>query len=112
MGRIFGCYFFSTNIDKIPDDERKFIKKIHNIRVLCYMDNRRCDPVLLEAISRRLKQIRKEKGLSQRIVYIDTDIHIGKIESGKINVSISTIHRLCEYYGLTLEEFFRGIETR
>ncbi len=70
------------------------------------MDNSRCDYDLLQAVARKLKQLREAKGLSQRIVYIDTDFNIGKIEVGKTNITISTLSRLCNYYGTSLKEFF------
>lgn len=74
------------------------------------MDNSRCDYDLLQAVARKLKQLREAKGLSQRIVYIDTDFNIGKIEVGKTNISISTLSRLCNYYGITLREFFDTLD--
>lgn len=74
------------------------------------MDNSRCDYDLLEAVARKLKQLRKAKGLSQRIVYIDTDFNIGKIEVGKTNITISTLSRLCKYYGTSLKEFFNELD--
>ena len=69
------------------------------------MDNSRCNYDLLQAVARKLKQLREAKGLSQRIVYIDTDFNIGKIEVGKTNITISTLSRLCNYYGTSLKEF-------
>jgi len=74
------------------------------------MDNFRCDYDLLEAVARKLKQLREAKGLSQRIVYIDTDFNIGKIEVGKTNITISTLSRLCNYYGTSLKEFFNELD--
>ena len=73
------------------------------------MDNSRCDYDLLQAVARKLKQLREAKGLSQRIVYIDTDFNIGKIEVGKTNITISTLSRLCNYYGTSLKEFFNEL---
>ena len=73
------------------------------------MDNSRCDYDLLQAVARKLKQLREAKGLSQRIVYIDTDFNIGKIEVGKTNNTISTLSRLCNYYGTSLKEFFNEL---
>ena len=64
------------------------------------------------AIARRLKELREQKGVSQQYVYIDTDLNVGKIEVGKTNISVSTLNILCDYYGISLEEFFRGIETQ
>ena len=74
------------------------------------MDHSRCDYDLLETVARKLKQLREAKGLSQRIVYIDTDFNIGKIEVGKTNITISTLSRLCKYYGTSLKEFFNELD--
>ena len=74
------------------------------------MDNSRCDYDLLQAVARKLKQLREAKGLSQRIVYIDTDFNIGKIEVGKTNITISTLSPLCNYYGTSLKEFFDELD--
>ena len=74
------------------------------------MDNSRCDYDLLEAVARKLKQLREAKGLSQRIVYIDTDFNTGKIEVGKTNITISTLSRLCNYSGTSLKEFFNELD--
>ena len=74
------------------------------------MDNSRCDYDLLGTVARKLKQLREAKGLSQRIVYIDTDFNIGKIEVGKTNITISTLSRLCKYYGTSLKEFFNELD--
>ncbi|MCC8089214.1 MAG: helix-turn-helix domain-containing protein [Rikenellaceae bacterium] len=34
---------------------------------------------------------------------------MGNLELGKTNISISTLSILCEYYGITMEEFFKGL---
>jgi transcriptional regulator with XRE-family HTH domain len=61
---------------------------------------------LLSAVAKRLKNLRSEKSLSQEEVYNDTEIHIARIETGKFNISISTLDALCEYYSISLEKFF------
>ena len=66
---------------------------------------------LLMQMVERLRQIRKERGLSQDDVFIDTDIHIARIESEKRNISVSTLSDLCDYFGISLKEFFEGINT-
>ncbi len=64
------------------------------------------DTMLLEAIAGRLKELRAEKGVSQETVYEDTGVHIGKIETARYNITVSTLSKLCNYYGITLKEFF------
>ena len=39
------------------------------------------------------------------------ELNIGRIEAGHHSITITTLADLCDYYGLTLEEFFRGIAT-
>ncbi|MQX27512.1 helix-turn-helix domain-containing protein [Alistipes sp. dk3620] len=65
--------------------------------------------MLIEEIARRLKDLRIGRGLSQETVYFNTGIHIGKIETEKYNITVSTLSKLCDYYQITLEEFFKGI---
>jgi transcriptional regulator with XRE-family HTH domain len=73
------------------------------------MSKQRCDTVLLSRIANRIKQLREEKNVSQEVFYLDTDIHIARIETGRINVTISTLNAICEYFGMSLTDFFRGV---
>ena len=66
--------------------------------------------MLLEAIAGRLKELRAEKGVSQETVYEDTGVHIGKIETARYNITVSTLSKLCNYYGITLKEFFNELD--
>lgn len=75
------------------------------------MNSQRCNTDLLLSIAQRIKQLRMEKGVSQETFYIDTDIHIARIESGKSNITVSTLNDICKYFGVSLSEFFSTIET-
>lgn len=74
------------------------------------MNSYRRNNVLLKTVGRKLATVRKGKGLSQTDVYIDTDLNIGHIETGRKNVTLSTLAILCKYYSITLEELFRDID--
>lgn len=67
------------------------------------------DQILLHKIALRLKALRERKGVSQDDIFEDTKIHIARIETAKINVSVSTLNKLCEYFEITLSEFFKKI---
>lgn len=71
---------------------------------------RRNEKVLRE-VAERLRDLRNKRGLSQDTVYIDTDVNVKRIEVGSINISLTTLIILCNYYGVTLEEFFKGMKT-
>lgn len=67
------------------------------------------DTDLLKAVAKKLTEIRKAKGLSQTDVYIDTDLNMGRVEGGRTNLTLTTLSTLCRYYGITLEELFKGV---
>ncbi|WP_288844677.1 helix-turn-helix transcriptional regulator [uncultured Alistipes sp.] len=71
------------------------------------MGQPRSNKILLQAIAVRLRSLRKERNLSQIDVYIDTDIHIGRIERGQTNISVTTLSDICDYYQISLHEFFK-----
>lgn len=73
------------------------------------MKKQRCNQELLNQIAKRIKQLREEKGLSQDTFYIDTDIHIARIELGKTNITVSTLQDICNYFGVSLKDFFNQI---
>jgi transcriptional regulator with XRE-family HTH domain len=62
--------------------------------------------VLINAIAARIKQIRESKGITQEVFVYDTNINIGRIEAGQINVSVSTLEAICRYFGISLKAFF------
>lgn len=67
------------------------------------------DDALLNKIALRLKKLRENKGVSQEQVYNETEIHIARIETAKNNLRVSTLSSLCEYFDISLAEFFKGI---
>lgn len=69
------------------------------------------DEILLKAIAKQVKMIRKSRKLSQEEVYLDTEIHCARLEQGRLNVTIGTLKHLCDYLGISLSEFFREIES-
>ena len=74
------------------------------------MRKQRRNTELLGKIAKRIKQLRKEKGVSQENFYIDTDVHIARIEQGRVNISVSTLQDICDYFGITIMEFFSGMK--
>ena len=65
---------------------------------------------LLKKIALVIKQIRETKKLTQEQVLLDTSIHIARIETASVNVSVSTLSALCEYFKVPMSEFFKRIE--
>jgi len=69
------------------------------------------DTKLLQKIAIVLKQLREKNELSQEDVYNDLNIHVGRIETAKANLSVSTLSALCKYFKISLSEFHRKVET-
>jgi transcriptional regulator with XRE-family HTH domain len=69
---------------------------------------KRNDKVLLQ-LAKRVRELRKARGLTQIAVLEDTGINIGNMETRPINLTITSIVTLCDYFEVSLEEFFRGI---
>ena len=68
------------------------------------------DTRLLQKIALVIKELREEEGLTQEDVYNDTNIHIGRIERAKGNLSVSTLSALCKYFKIKLSDFHKRIE--
>lgn len=64
---------------------------------------------LINQIVSLLKLLREENGLTQEDVYNDTGIHIARIETRRVNISISTLAALSNYFNLTLEDFLKRL---
>lgn len=71
-----------------------------------YQDNE-----LLEALILTLKELRKSRGITLETFYFDTGIHLARIEQGKTNITISTLSKICNYFEISLIDFFVKIDT-
>ena len=62
------------------------------------MKRQRRNEILVKQVVDRLKTVRRERGLTQENVRFDTDLNIGRIESGRHSISLTTLADLCDYY--------------
>ncbi len=68
------------------------------------------DTKLLQRIALVIKELRDEKKLTQEDVYNDTNIHIGRIETAKANLTVSTLSALCKYLKIKVSDFHKRVE--
>jgi transcriptional regulator with XRE-family HTH domain len=61
----------------------------------------------ISSVAERLKEVREQKGFTQEIVVYDTGVNIGRIESGQRDISLTTIKTLCDYYEISMKDFFK-----
>lgn len=78
-------------------------------KVLCYMGKQRRNDKLIGIIAEKLIALREERQLSQQIVYIHTGVDLDMVERGEYNITLSTLSDLCDYYNISIEEFFKDI---
>lgn len=64
------------------------------------------EKVLLTELAKRIKQLRKERGLTQEDCLNDTGISFSRIEMGNRDISFTTLHKICIYFKISLKEFF------
>jgi len=63
-------------------------------------------------LQKKIKQLRELQNVSQEAFYIDTDIHIARIETGKLNIIVSTLQDICNYFNISLSDFFQDIHDK
>jgi len=68
------------------------------------------DDILLRKMAMEIKRLRSGKQMTQDAFYYDTNVHIARIETGKVNPSISTIKVICDYFGISMVEFFQNVD--
>lgn len=66
--------------------------------------------ILLKKVAIRIKELRQKNNITQEDFYNDTNIHVGRIERGKLNITVSTLDYICKYFGITLQEFFENFD--
>ena len=69
----------------------------------------RNDKLLLK-VGSRIQQLITEKDITHEIFYNDTTINPHRLIVGKMNMTLSTFSRICEYLQVSPEEFFKGIK--
>ena len=67
---------------------------------------------LNNAIALKIKELRVNRGVTLEIFYFDTGIHLARIGQGKTNITVSTLKRICDYFEINLEEFFKGLKIK
>ena len=68
------------------------------------------DDILIKKIALCIKKIRSETDISLDDFYVDTGIHLARIERGKTNITIATLSKICDYFQLSLKDFFQKLE--
>lgn len=65
------------------------------------MEKTNSNITIKQVLALRVKEIRKNQNISQLQFLVDTNIHIGRIEMGKTNVTIETFFNICKYLNVS-----------
>lgn len=74
------------------------------------MKNQRHNERLMCLVATKLKELREAKAITQAQAYQLSGIHLGRVESGNANITVSTLSALCKLYEISFEDFFKDIE--
>lgn len=67
----------------------------------------------MRSIGRRVRELREQRGLSQEAFADVVGVHrtyMGHVETGRKDFRLSSIGRIVDTLGITLAEFFKGVE--
>ena len=68
--------------------------------------------MITKKFGERVRELRTQKNMSQEkfALYIDMDrTYFASVESGKRNISLESISKIADGFGITLEELFKGM---
>jgi transcriptional regulator with XRE-family HTH domain len=65
--------------------------------------------VFKKKISGQIRKVRRQHRITQEKFYTDTNINIARLESGKIDIRLETLRKICAYFDVSLSGFFQGI---
>jgi transcriptional regulator with XRE-family HTH domain len=66
--------------------------------------------VFIAKVASRIKDLREKHGITQEVFFYDTGINIGRIERGERDISLSTLMAVCDYFDITIQEFFSKVK--
>ena len=67
------------------------------------------DEIVIQKIVDKIKKLRAQHGVTLEQFYNDTNIHLSRIESEKVNMSVSTLSAICKYFKISISEFLKGV---
>jgi transcriptional regulator with XRE-family HTH domain len=67
------------------------------------------DDTFKKKIALQIKNLRRQNQVTQEKFYIETNINIARLESGRIDIRLDTLRKVCYYFDVSLTGFFQGI---
>jgi regulatory protein munI len=74
--------------------------------------NNQYDSVLLSMLGEKIKNLRKEKGISQEKFALSIEMdrtYYSTVENGKRNISIQNLNKIAKGLGISISELLEGV---
>ena len=68
------------------------------------------DQKVLDQVGEKIKSLREAKGWTQQYVFDEYGFNMSRIESGRTNLTISSLKKLLKIFNTTLHSFFKDID--
>jgi transcriptional regulator with XRE-family HTH domain len=68
------------------------------------------DQKVLDQIGEKIKVLRETKGWTQQYVFDEYGFNMSRIESGRTNLTISSLKKLLKVFNTPVSSFFKDIE--
>jgi len=72
-----------------------------------YLSN--SDDAFKKKVALQIKNLRRQNQVTQEKFFTETNINIARLESGKIDIRLDTLRKVCYYFDVSLTGFFQGI---
>ena len=72
-----------------------------------YLSN--SDDAFKKKVALQIKNLRRQNQVTQEKFFTETNINIARLESGKIDIRLDTLRKVCYYFDVALAGFFQGI---
>jgi transcriptional regulator with XRE-family HTH domain len=72
-----------------------------------YLSN--SDDAFKKKVALQIKNLRRQNQVTQERFYSETNINIARLESGKIDIRLDTLRKVCYYFDVSMAGFFQGI---
>ncbi|GAB2702598.1 hypothetical protein GCM10027037_30220 [Mucilaginibacter koreensis] len=67
------------------------------------------DEAFKKKVAAQIRKVRRQHRITQEKFYTDTNINIARLESGKIDIRLETLRKICAYFDVSLSGFFQGV---
>lgn len=64
----------------------------------------------VDKVCRELALVRAEADITPQRVYKQTKINVGRVERHKSDITLATLSKLCECYGISVKDFFLRLQ--